>query len=1287
MKRLINLLILQILTFVSFSQTRTTSGDAIRKEITPKYVNGVIKQLTIAQLKVQPISNGDSTTLYYVTDTGKKGYFELDKNDNSSIGNDSTIIVTNNGKRLKRTIEQYLAPSTTGKYYRGDKTWQDLNKASVGLSNVDNTSDLNKPVSTLTKLELDSKLNISDYTLGITTLGGYNAFTNTPSLSSTPPSNINDGGVYDVTTSGTSVFSGINFSTGTMLQVGDQLKKQGNQWYLIQNSIIPDYVKGIIGHNKSIAIDDNIANAIKDIYLELKGSWANGSIAVKSLGYDPVNGLGIFLYNTTNSTNVTYIKFDNSTSKPSGVKSYTIHTPNNLFLQIRVDWNSFSVSNLVSTTFSTELFYNNYNSNRLSFTQFSNGIKSYSENGIDENINYAIKYIKFESVSFSDNWSVSTLGWDGTAVYLRVRNNTSGATTAILLASGSQKPSGVQFYRVNNPYNYYLELQVDWGSFVNQNLISTSYSALIITQDYNNERLLNPQFFNGITGFSRNGTDERIAFAIKKIYFEYIDEAINFSVKQVGWDGSGVVLLLRNLTSNSDYKITLESVGSKPSGLKSYEINKKGEYYLYLEIDYNSFPSQSILSSTNTTSIRTYRYNSYRNNDLDKSDENYENIRFSSPKKYVNGQINWNLYNIEPGTVTSAQDAANGNRLRTKYSIRVKPGSVLSYNIATNYKILLSQVKTNGVKQYILIKDSGALTGSGSLAFDTNVESIRLVFIKTTNGTTETLISPSEINTSIFNLSTDFAFVDQSNQATQFTDDQLMNSWIKELYIEGLDKSQSYIISHVRRNVSGSWRLYIKNKSTNVVVFQFGVNPAYDFNETGIFDRTVSGVRVRAVFDWSVLPVGYHNLDPTTQINLIGERIFNIKYSPTIANYYQDKVVRGSKLLSSRLIAGIDNNSVANSILPYKNLIPAFMNSLNADAVKSSTLVTYDTIAYAKNGSVGIEVGGKVYEFCQERDTDIYDATSNIFVRVIDLATKTMLSKTKVLGFGDTIDGLPMTKIPYCYSGTQIDNNTIRLYIRTRTSSGEKYVYIDYNISTMTFTAPISLTLNGGNFDISSYYTYIRDNVDNTLTTSFANSNIGLSLGKHTQKYGSYYYSLLCSNVGLNPYSGTYFSIIRSTDGINWTVLYVFSDFKNGQDDGDMYIKDGILYAQLRQTFGTLRSVLVAYNLTTNKEITSQTIKSATCRAEFFEHSGNLYMLINLDENRQYGALYKIIFDSSKESIDLITVLTTEAWNANWSIHSYGGIIYVFFGVQVWELKMDTYNTSVSNKLFDLLKN
>ena len=40
--------------------------------------------------------------------------------------------------------EPTIASGTTSQYYRGDKTWQELNKAAVGLSNVDNTSDANK---------------------------------------------------------------------------------------------------------------------------------------------------------------------------------------------------------------------------------------------------------------------------------------------------------------------------------------------------------------------------------------------------------------------------------------------------------------------------------------------------------------------------------------------------------------------------------------------------------------------------------------------------------------------------------------------------------------------------------------------------------------------------------------------------------------------------------------------------------------------------------------------------------------------------------------------------------------------------------------------------------------------------------------------------------------------------------------------------------------------------------------------------------------------------------------
>lgn len=54
--------------------------------------------------------------------------------------------------------EPTITGTTSADYYRGDKTFQPLNKAAVGLSNVDNTSDANKPVSTATQTALDLKV-------------------------------------------------------------------------------------------------------------------------------------------------------------------------------------------------------------------------------------------------------------------------------------------------------------------------------------------------------------------------------------------------------------------------------------------------------------------------------------------------------------------------------------------------------------------------------------------------------------------------------------------------------------------------------------------------------------------------------------------------------------------------------------------------------------------------------------------------------------------------------------------------------------------------------------------------------------------------------------------------------------------------------------------------------------------------------------------------------------------------------------------------------------------------
>jgi len=58
---------------------------------------------------------------------------------------------------LLNTKEPVIVAGSTLEYWRGDKTWNTLNKTVVGLSNVDNTTDLNKPISTATQTALNTK--------------------------------------------------------------------------------------------------------------------------------------------------------------------------------------------------------------------------------------------------------------------------------------------------------------------------------------------------------------------------------------------------------------------------------------------------------------------------------------------------------------------------------------------------------------------------------------------------------------------------------------------------------------------------------------------------------------------------------------------------------------------------------------------------------------------------------------------------------------------------------------------------------------------------------------------------------------------------------------------------------------------------------------------------------------------------------------------------------------------------------------------------------------------------
>lgn len=70
-------------------------------------------------------------------------------------------------------VEPTITAGTTGQYYRGDKTFQTLDKTAVGLANVDNTSDANKPISTATQTALNAKQG----TITLTTTGTSGAST------------------------------------------------------------------------------------------------------------------------------------------------------------------------------------------------------------------------------------------------------------------------------------------------------------------------------------------------------------------------------------------------------------------------------------------------------------------------------------------------------------------------------------------------------------------------------------------------------------------------------------------------------------------------------------------------------------------------------------------------------------------------------------------------------------------------------------------------------------------------------------------------------------------------------------------------------------------------------------------------------------------------------------------------------------------------------------------------------------------------------------------------------
>ena len=136
-----------------------------------------------------------------------------------------------------------------------------INKNDVGLSNVDNTSDLNKPISTATQTALNTKVNTSDIGVTVAALvngkvplsqmddsvlgqveykGTWNATTNVPTLPATPA----EKGIYYVVSTG-GTFQSISFA------VGDWIISNGSVWQKVDNT---DAVTSVAGKTGAVTL-------------------------------------------------------------------------------------------------------------------------------------------------------------------------------------------------------------------------------------------------------------------------------------------------------------------------------------------------------------------------------------------------------------------------------------------------------------------------------------------------------------------------------------------------------------------------------------------------------------------------------------------------------------------------------------------------------------------------------------------------------------------------------------------------------------------------------------------------------------------------------------------------------------------------------------------------------------------------------------------------------------------------------------------------------------------------
>lgn len=148
--------------------TGATTVTAARINLLPSYTGNALGLLRI---------NSAGTDLEWVLGAGQGTVTQVTASSPLSITGNATVSPNVEISQATSSISGYLSSTdwstfnakepaitsgTTGQYWRGDKSWQTLDKSAVGLGSVDNTSDTNKPISSATQSALNAKYDASN---------------------------------------------------------------------------------------------------------------------------------------------------------------------------------------------------------------------------------------------------------------------------------------------------------------------------------------------------------------------------------------------------------------------------------------------------------------------------------------------------------------------------------------------------------------------------------------------------------------------------------------------------------------------------------------------------------------------------------------------------------------------------------------------------------------------------------------------------------------------------------------------------------------------------------------------------------------------------------------------------------------------------------------------------------------------------------------------------------------------------------------------------------------------